>query len=54
VPKLDDFNKHNGRRKCIHFILGQKIGEFYTSFNTLHAKNERIYVIIMLNSIYNK
>jgi hypothetical protein len=54
VPKLDDLNKHNGRRKCIHSTLGQKIGEFYTSFNTPHAKNERMYAIIMFNSIFNK
>ncbi len=38
VPKLDDFNQHNGRRKCIHFILGQKIDEIYTIFNTRHVK----------------
>ncbi len=54
MPKLDDLNKHNGRRKCIHSTLGQKIGEYYTIFNTQHVKNERIYAIIMLNFLFNK
>ncbi len=54
MPKLDRFNKHNGRRKCIHPILGQTICEFYTSSNTQHAKNERMSTITWLILSFNK
>jgi hypothetical protein len=37
-----------------HPILGQTICEFYTSSNTQHAKNERMYAITWLILSFNK
>ncbi len=40
-----------GRRTCTQLILGKKVGEFYTSSNTQHAKNENKYATTWLDFV---
>ncbi len=40
-----------GRRTCIQLTLGKKVGEFYTSSNTQHAKNENKYATTWLDFV---
>jgi len=51
--QLDGLHKHNGRRKCKCVKHGKIVGEYYTSFDTQHAKNSCIYCILGPDSIFD-
>ncbi len=51
VPELDGLYKHGGRRKCKHAKPTLKVGGYYTSLHSQHAKNECIYGIIGLDYV---
>jgi hypothetical protein len=54
VPKFDGLHKHSGRWKCKHAKLGEKVGDYYTNFDTQHARNSCIYGIIGPNPMIDQ
>jgi len=40
-----------GRRTCIQLTLGKKVGDFYTSSNTQHAKKEKKHATTWLDFV---